>query len=178
MRLNAQGRGFLAGPKRLMLTLSVGLVTLLVPVGKSKARVALNLGLDTTAILAQSNRMVTVTGSLVCHSNQSFVVSVVLQQEGSDANVVGAGNTVPVACTAQPQSFAVQVEAVSPHNSTYRNGPASIIVAADQFPKTQAAAIRRGGSETITAELRLSEVNLQAMVRKPSWSQGPQRGAD
>ena len=62
MRLNAQGRGFLAGPKRLMLTLSVGLVTLLVPVGKSKARVALNLGLDTTAILSHSNRMVTVTG--------------------------------------------------------------------------------------------------------------------
>ena len=178
MRLNAQGRGFFAGPKRLMLALSLGLSALLVPVGESNANVTLNLGLETTAILSHSNRLVTVTGSLVCHSNQSFVVSVVIQQDGPDANVVGAGNTVPVACTALPQSFAVQVEAVSPQNSTYRNGPASIIVAADQFPKTQAAAIRRGGSETITAELRLSEVNLQAMVRKPSWFQGLQRRAD
>lgn len=178
MRLNAQGRRFFAGPRRLTLTLSLALSALLLPVGNSNARVALNLGLDTTASLSHGNRMVTVTGSLVCHSNQSFVVSVVVQQEGPDANVVGAGSTAPVACTALTQSFAVQVDALSPRDSTYRNGRASIIVAADQFPMTQAAAVRQGGSETITAELRLSEVNLQAMVMKPSWSHGTQRRAN
>ena len=121
---------------------------------------------DTKAILNHNERRVTVTGSVVCHSNQTFIVSAVVQQGGAGANVAGAGNTDPVACNGSPQPFAVQVEALSPRNSSYHRGPASIVLAADILQKRRAPAVARGEKVTLAAELRLNEGALVSEIRK------------
>ena len=183
-----RARRFFAGAKPLVLGLLLALGTMLAHTRVANAQAAfVSLDTeDTKAILNHNERRVTVTGSVVCHSNQTFIVSAVVQQGGAGANVAGAGNTDPVACNGSPQPFAVQVEAhfhvagaleadlgiaahveaLSPRNSSYHRGPASIVLAADILQKRRAPAVARGEKVTLAAELRLNEGALVSEIRK------------
>lgn len=76
--IGIQRERFLMKGKRLWFSLT--LVALLSPPRVANAAVKF-LGLDTTAALGNNYRMVTVSGSVVCNSNQSFFVSAVVQPE-------------------------------------------------------------------------------------------------
>ena len=139
----------------LILPILLGLGALLLPLGMANARVR-SLGVDPTADLTSNDRVATVHGSVVCDSQQTFVVSAVIQQEAADNDVTGAGNTAPTDCTGQSQPFAVRVRTSGLRDLSYRRGSATIMVAADGLPKAQASAALRD-ERIITAELRLNE---------------------
>jgi hypothetical protein len=148
------------GHWELRILLALGI--LLAPAALARAQVTF-LGLNTNARLSENRRAVILTGSLTCRSSEAFVVSVVVQQEDSASTVAGSGNTGPRACTGQYQSFALSALAEGPVNLSYRNGPVTIMVAADVLSNKPAPGRSwRKTGELLSAEVDLSDGTLRS----------------
>ncbi len=152
----------LAGVGHCELRILLALGILLAPAALARAQVTF-LGLNTNARLSENHRVVILTGSLTCRSSEAFVVSVVVQQEDSASTVAGSGNTGPRACTGRHQSFALSAMAEGPVNLSYRNGPVTIMVAADVLSNKPAPGRGwRKSSELLSAKLNLSDGTLRS----------------
>ncbi len=135
-----------------------GLMALGVLLVASKAATAdvTFLGVDRQVKLSNNNTTATVTGAVTCSDGEMYNVSaVVVQNQGALANVIGAGQLVPLGdflpCTGSPIPFAVPVPVLIPANATFAEGPAEARVSALARDPT--------GSDTQTVDTALELSN-------------------
>lgn len=112
------------------------------------------IGVDPEAALSESNRVATVTGSVVCSAGESFTVSVAVLQNIAGSFIAGSSqstnqNLPSYRCTGESQPFSVEAEVVLPPGGSFQVGNASGIL------NVSAIGARGTNTRSVASELRL-----------------------